>query len=125
MTEKIRVVPNGGLEAAPPTAGMTRSTAFASETLWMGEVHTEPEAISGWHHHGEYTTYGYVVAGGIRFEFGPGGRESVEARPGDFFVVPPGTVHREGNPGSDEQILVGVRIGQGPTVINVDGPDPA
>jgi mannose-6-phosphate isomerase-like protein (cupin superfamily) len=49
----------------------------------------------------------------------------VVARAGDFFVVPPHTVHREGNPGSEEQVLVGVRVGSGPTVINVEHPDPA
>jgi mannose-6-phosphate isomerase-like protein (cupin superfamily) len=49
----------------------------------------------------------------------------VVARAGDFFVVPPHTVHREGNPGSEEQVLVRVRVGSGPTVINVERPDPA
>jgi mannose-6-phosphate isomerase-like protein (cupin superfamily) len=66
-----------------------------------------------------------VVSGELQFEFGPNGAESVVAHAGDFFIVPPHTVHREGNPGSEEQVLVGVRVGTGPTVINVDGPEPA
>lgn len=125
MAEKIRVMPGCALESGPSTAGMVRSQAFVTENVWVGEVRTSPGAISGWHHHGEHITYGYVVAGRIRFDFGPDGAESVEAGPGDFFLVPPGTVHREGNPGADEQVLVGVRVGAGQTVVNVAGPDPA
>jgi uncharacterized RmlC-like cupin family protein len=125
MGETIRVVPHDTLDPGPSTAGMVRNTAVATETLWVGEVRTTPGARSGWHHHGEHTTYGHVVSGQIRFEFGPNGAESAVARAGDFFVVPPHTVHREGNPNTEEQVLVGIRIGNGPTVVNVDGPDPA
>jgi len=50
------------------------------------------------------------------------GGESLEAGPGDFFSVPPHTVHREGNPGAEEQVVVVVRVGTGQSVINVDGP---
>jgi uncharacterized RmlC-like cupin family protein len=87
------------------------------------EVHTAPHEFSGWHHHGEYTTCGFVIDGQLRFEFGPGGRESVELAAGDFFLVPPRTVHREGNPGSREQVAVAVRMGTGQTIFNVEGPD--
>lgn len=118
--EKIRVVQSGALEAGPPTAGMVRSQAFAAENLWVGEVRTRAGAVSGWHHHGEHTTVGRVLSGTIRFEFGPEGAESVEAGPGDFFMVPPQVIHREGNPGSDEQVLVVIRSGSGPTVVNVE-----
>jgi uncharacterized RmlC-like cupin family protein len=123
MPDKIRIVPSGDLESGPPTAGMTRKTAVTGEDAWMGEVRTEAGAMSGWHHHGEHTTYGYIIEGSVRVEFGPGGGESLEGHAGDFFVVPPHTVHREGNPGTDEQVLAAVRIGTGPSVINVDGPD--
>jgi uncharacterized RmlC-like cupin family protein len=104
---------------------MVRNTAATTDTLWVGEVRTTPGAPSGWHHHGEHTTYGRVVSGEIRFESGPNGAESVVARDGDFFVVPPHTVHREGNPGVEEQVLAGIRVGTGPTVINVEGPESA
>ena len=70
----------------------------------------------------DHVTYGYVISGSLRFEFGPGGEDVVEVEPGGFFVVPANTIHREANPAGDEQILVGVRIGSGPTVFNVDGP---
>jgi uncharacterized RmlC-like cupin family protein len=64
-----------------------------------------------------------VIAGRLRLEFGPGGARSVEAGPGEFFYVPPATIHREGNPASHDQVLVGFRVGPGPTVFNVDGPE--
>jgi uncharacterized RmlC-like cupin family protein len=122
MADKIRVVTQQDLESGPATGGMVRRTAIGADNVWVGEVRTEAGAMSGWHHHGEHTTYGRILAGHVRCEFGVGGKESVEAGPGDFFMVPPHTVHREGNPGSDEQVLVVVRIGEGPSVVNVDGP---
>ena len=123
MAEKIRVLQGESLEAGPSTSGMIRSQAFVTESLWVGRVQTEANAFSDWHHHGEHTTYGCVVQGRLRFEFGPGGEENVEIGVGDYFMVPPHTIHREGNPGSEEQRLVVVRNGSGPTVINVVGPE--
>jgi uncharacterized RmlC-like cupin family protein len=120
--DKVRVVHGGELEAGPATAGMVRSAAFAAGGLWVGEVRTDAGAISGWHHHGDHTTVGRVLAGALRFEFGAAGAESAEAGPGDFFLVPPHAVHREGNPGVEEQVLVVIRSGSGPTVVNVEGP---
>ena len=122
--DSIRVITHSDLDAGPQAAGMTRRTAAADDQVWMGEVGTVSGAVSGWHHHGNHTTYGYVIAGKLHFDFGSGGRESLEAGQGDFFVVPSNTIHREGNPDSAEQILAGVRVGSGFTVINVEGPDP-
>jgi uncharacterized RmlC-like cupin family protein len=104
---------------------MTRRQGVSSAGVSILEVTTQPETFSGWHHHGEHTTCGYVIDGSLRFEWGPGGQSSVELQSGDFFVVPPQTVHREGNPGTTMQRLVGFRLGTGPSVVNVDGPDPA
>ena len=70
MSEAIRVVPHEALDPGPSTAGMVRNTAAATDTLWVGEVRTAPGAWSGWHHHGEHTTYGRVVSGQLHFEFG-------------------------------------------------------
>jgi len=80
--------------------------------------------VSGWHHHGEYETSSHIVSGTLRLEFGPGGQQVLDARAGDFGYVPPGVVHREGNPGDDAVIMVMTRAGHGPAVIEVDGPDP-
>lgn len=90
--------------------------------LWAGLVRTDPGAVSGWHHHGDYETSIYVACGRVRIESGPGGCAAVEAGPGDFLHVPPGAVHRESNPGDVESAIVVVRAGRGVPTINVDGP---
>ena len=123
MSDPVEIVSNDRLEAGPPTPGMERSQAFAREDVWVGEVQTDPGVMSGWHHHGEHATYGRVLSGSVRVEFGPGGGTTLEGGPGDFFFVPPHTVHREGNPGEAKHVLMVVRLGSGPTVVNVDGPE--
>lgn len=123
MGEQVRVVPHSALEAGPSTAGVVRQTAVAAENVWVGEARTAPGARSGWHHHGDHTTYGRVLAGQIEFEFGSTGSERVVATAGDYFVVPPHTVHREGNPHTEDQVVLVVRVGSGPSVVNVESPE--
>jgi uncharacterized RmlC-like cupin family protein len=125
MTE-IRVVHAAEREvaAADATSGVVREQAVAGDGVWAGLVRTAPGRSSGWHHHGDYNTYFYVVAGKVRMEFGPGGTHVVEAGPGDFVHVPNGIVHREVNPADEEGTLILVRVGSGPPVVNVEGPLP-
>ena len=118
----IEGIRGGDLPGGPATAGMLRKQATVGDQVSVVEVQTDPETFSGWHHHGDHTTCGYVLEGKLRFEWSPGGAESIELGGGDFFVVPPNTVHREGNPGAQVQHLVGFRFGTGPSVVNVDGP---
>ena len=108
-----------------PTPGKVREQAIDVEGLWSGLVRTEPGATSGWHHHGDYDTSVYVVAGTVRLEFGPGGAHAVEAGPGDFLHIPRHVVHREGNTGTTPSEEVVTRSGSGPVTVNVDGPAPA
>ena len=111
-------------QPADPSPGMSRRRAFEAPGLWAGVVHTEPGAVSGWHHHGEHETSLYVVAGAMRLDFGPGGGSSVVAGPGDFLHVPAQVVHRESNPGDVESTAVIARSGAGAPTVNVDGPEP-
>lgn len=108
--------------AGDVTPGMTREAAYVTGELWSGVAFTEPGMTSGWHHHGDHGTVIYVASGGLRMEAGPGGSQLIEAGPGDFVYVPPGAVHREGNPSDQQSELVIVRSGNGPTVTNVEGP---
>lgn len=101
------------------TPGMTREQAVATDELWAGLVKTEPHMVSSWHHHGDHETSIYVVSGALRMESGRGGESVVEANPGEFLYVPREAIHRESNPGDVESQIVVVRVGQGPTVINV------
>jgi len=119
----VQVTPAERVEGEA-TPGMTREQAIAVPGLWAGLVRTDAHMTTGWHHHADYETSIYVVSGGLRMESGPGGTEVVEAGPGDFLRVPKGAIHREGNPGDEESQLVVVRAGQGPAVVNVDGPAP-
>lgn len=104
------------------TSGMHREEALATDRLWAGYVTTDAGSVSGWHHHGEYETSIYVVAGTLRMESGPGGEEVVDAVAGDFVYVPAHAIHREGNPSDETSAVVVVRSGEGEPVINVDGP---
>ena len=123
MEQKVQVVRKEALADTAQTAGMTRKEAFTSEQVWTGIAHTAPGITSGWHHHGEYNSYIYLISGRARLESGPGGRDVIDGGPGDFVYVPAHTIHREGNPGPKEQVLVVFRVGEGEAVFNVDGPE--
>lgn len=79
--------------------------------------------VSGWHHHGEHESSIYILTGSLQMEFGLGGQDAFDARPGDFVFIGKGVVHREGNPSTEQGTMVVVRAGQGEPVINVDGPE--
>ena len=125
MPEPIRVIPPHAFVDSDPTAGMRRKLAIDVPGLWSGLVHTEPGAISGWHHHGDHETSLYVVSGAMRLEFGAGGRSVVEAGPGHFVHVPARVVHRESNPTDLPSSAVIARAGIGEPTVNVEGPDGA
>jgi len=119
-----RIRPEDRIEG-PATAGMVREEAVATDAMWAGFVRTGTGMVSGWHHHGAFESVIYVATGALVMEFGPGGRETLEARPGDFLYVAPGAVHRESNPTEDESHIIVVRSGSGEALINVDGPEAA
>lgn len=120
---RVTRVASGERVEGPPTPGMDRFTAVASDRMWAGGARTAPGMVSAWHHHGEYESAIYVVSGALRMEFGPGGAESFEAGPGDFVYIPRGAVHRESNPSDVPADVVVVRTGTGESVFNVDGPE--
>jgi uncharacterized RmlC-like cupin family protein len=120
--DRVELITAAERRESDPTPGMTREQAVGSAGMWAGYVRTEGRATSAWHHHGDHETAIYVLNGGLRMEFGPGGQDVLEAGPGDFIYVPRGAVHRETNPGDEESQIVVVRAGSGPTTTNVDGP---
>lgn len=122
---KVQVIKadNRQISEADATSGMVREQAVADDGIWAGVVRTTAQRPSGWHHHGDYDTYIYVLSGEISFDFGPRGTESVQAGPGDFVHVPKGLIHREVNPAPEEGSVVLFRKGSGAPVINVDGPE--
>ena len=118
-----RISPADRIEGAG-TPGMVREEAVATDRMWAGVARTGPGVTGGWHHHGDYESTIYVLTGIFRMEFGPGGRDVIDAEPGDFLFVAPHAIHREGNPGDRESQIVVVRSGSGNPVVNVDGPEP-
>jgi uncharacterized RmlC-like cupin family protein len=118
----VTCVRPGERRVADPTPGKVREEAIVVDGLWSGLVRSEPGVQSGWHHHGENDTSVYVIEGTVRIEFGAGGRQAVDAGPGDFLHIPKHVVHRECNPGSAPAQEVVTRTGIGPLTINVDGP---
>ena len=122
--DRPTVVRNAELRVAGgPTAGVTRSEAFAGEHVWMGRIENEPHQASGWHVHPGHDTYATVLEGRFFVEFGPGGTGRVEIDPGDFALIPKGLVHREGNAGGTPTVGIAVRVGEGPITVNLDGPE--
>jgi uncharacterized RmlC-like cupin family protein len=121
----VRVVRAGERTPAEPTPGLSREEALVGPGFWSGLAEAEPGSVSGWHHHGDYDTLVYVIAGALRVEAGPGGADVSEAGPDDFMLIPKGVVHREANPGDDLFTAVVVRVGTGQPVFNVDGPQAA
>jgi mannose-6-phosphate isomerase-like protein (cupin superfamily) len=123
---KIEGLEKDTLPQAPGSPGITRHLAFSGEDFMVVRSRVAPGVISGWHHHGDYDVYGYIVSGAARFENGPGGKEAVSVGPGDFFYVPARTVHRDVNPsGTEGQEVILFLQGSGPMVVNVKEPDPA
>jgi len=86
-------------------------------------VEAAPVTMSGWHHHGDNVTMGYVLKGSTTLEFGPGGSQKVEVAEGEYFEVPKNAVHREGNTSPESGEVVISRVGEGQLVFPVDGPE--
>lgn len=104
------------------TSGMHRLEAHAGEGFWLGTVTTDPNVISGWHHHGTYETVIYVLRGAARLDaWVDGAIERHDAPAGSFIRVAAGTVHREGSASADGIEAVLVRVGEGEVTIPVEG----
>jgi uncharacterized RmlC-like cupin family protein len=92
---------------------------------WAGWIRNGAGDVSGWHHHATNETFVYVIRGSLTIHFGPGGGESVVARAGDFFFIPPQTIHRETTSNDADLEAFVLRVGREPEQVNVDGPESA
>ena len=99
---KIQAVRKDALPEALATPGISRYLAFEREDCLVVRSRAEPGAISAWHHRGEHDVYGFILSGSERFEYGPMGQNATVVGPGDFFHIPPHTVHRDVNPSPDQ-----------------------
>ncbi len=124
MTDEVQRKSADELVDAEGTPGLVRRTAFDGDGHWFGHVEAEANTMSGWHHHGKHTTVGYALKGSFRVEYGPGGSLSADVGEGDYFSIPAGAIHREGNPADVPGEAIIVRFGEGPPVFPADGPEP-
>jgi uncharacterized RmlC-like cupin family protein len=122
--DRVSAVAADGLSAGASTPGVVRDLAFETSGATLMRARAEARAASGWHHHGDRDVLGHVVRGRARFEFGPGGTESTEVEEGGFFHVPAGLIHRDVNPLDQPQEIILAVVGEGPLVVNLDGPAP-
>jgi len=121
---RIEVVRKDELLAGQSTPGIFRERAFEAEGLLFSRSTVAGGVVSDWHHHGERHLYGFLISGHLRLEFGSKGEKAVELRPGDFFHIPPGLIHRDVNPNKQRALLVAnLLLGRGPAVVNAKGPE--
>lgn len=114
----------GAVTPGPPTPGMDRRQILDHPNVWVGWVRTDAGLAGGWHHHGDRDTYVYLVSGALTIDYGPGGRDHVQASAGDVIFNPARMVHRETTTPEGPAEAFVVRVGPGPQNVNVDGPDP-
>ncbi len=120
----ILVATGDQLKDGPNTPGQQRRTAFAPDGLWVGECEvTALGEPSQWHHHANYDSIMYMLAGRIRVDWGQEGEKSFEVSAGDYAFFRRGVIHRaQVVAGSEGCRYVFVRLGNGESVVNVDGP---
>jgi quercetin dioxygenase-like cupin family protein len=123
---KLQSLQSEALSEVASSPGITRHLVFKGEGFRILLAKSDPGVTSGWHHHGDYDVYGYIVSGTGRFESDFGEGEAISIGTGEFFHVPPHTVHREINPspGEANEMLLFLH-GKGPLVFNMDDPDQA
>jgi len=114
-----------GVASLSESTPIHRQDLITSTESWVGFAHTMGGLASAWHHHSDNDTYGYVISGRIRIEFGPEGKESVGIGSGEVFHVPRQIIHREVTVGAEAGVIFLVRVGTGKPVVNVDGPERA
>ncbi|MCU1497184.1 MAG: hypothetical protein JWM47_1137 [Acidimicrobiales bacterium] len=109
-------------EAGGGSGGLHRGSAIGAAGVWAGVSELPAGHLSTPHHHGNQATIVYIVTGQMEFVLYGDDAHRFTAHPGDFAVIPAGTVHSEANPGTDGCLCVVVRTeGEEPTVVNLEG----
>lgn len=119
----ISYVNSRDLEPGPYTPGQNRLKAYAADGIWVGECNvTALDQPSQWHHHANYDSVMYMLSGRIRVDWGDNGEKNFELAAGDYAFFPRGAIHRAQILEGEDVRYMFVRIGNGESVINVDGP---
>ena len=112
------------LEDGPNTPGQRRKSAYSVQGLWVGQCEVTARDIpSQWHHHKNYDSIMYMLEGRIRVDWGEHGEKSFELGPGDYGFFGRKVIHRAQIIDAPENCrYVFVRLGEGESIENVDGP---
>lgn len=126
FTDDIIYVRGEDMTDGPNTPGQPRQTAYEADGIWTGVTTVTAKDIpSQWHHHKDHDSIMYMLNGEIRVDWGVSGERSFTLKPGDFAFFRRGVIHRAQILECDGDCnFVVVRLGQGETVENVDGPGP-
>jgi uncharacterized RmlC-like cupin family protein len=87
-------------------AGMS-SRNVGSKKLSMNVATIPPGGVAGAHIHVDFEVMLYILEGRVRHEFGPGLKQAVENKAGDFIFIEPGVPHEVFNL-SDKKPVVAV-----------------
>ena len=121
---EIRHVTQAELDDGPHTPGQPRKTAYAGDGIRVGQTEvTARGAPSQWHHHENYDSIMYMLEGRIRVDWGDDGEKSFVMGPGDYGFFGRKVIHRAQVIDAPENCrFLFVRLGEGESVVNVDGP---
>ena len=119
---RVEVRRQAELSDTEQTTGMDRQMAFQTEDTTMIRLQVESGEISDWHHHGDHHIFGYLEKGRGKWEYGESDDDTVIVEEGDFWHIPPRTIHRDINPTDEVQTAIVAIVGSGPLAIDVDGP---
>lgn len=112
-------------EPGPVTRGQVREKAYAADGIWVGYCDiTAREEPGEWHHHADYDSIMYLISGRCRIDSGADGATSTEMSAGDFGFFGKGVIHRVQILDDGRCDYVFVRLGEGESVVAVDGPGP-
>lgn len=121
---EVFFVNKSSLVDGPNSPGQQRQTALSRDGLWVGECKvTAMQQPSQWHHHKDYDSVMYMLAGKIRVDWGEQGEISFEMGPGDYAFFGRKVIHRAQILESKQDCqYVFVRLGTGESVEIANGP---
>jgi len=107
-TEGIFVIRGGGntrgWNGIEYRAGLSAKNTSARE-LSMNVATIPPGGVAAAHIHVDFEVMLYILAGGVRHEYGPGLTLSVENAAGDFIFIEPGVPHEVFNLSATEPVV--------------------
>lgn len=112
-------------EPGPVTRGQVREKAFAGDGIWVGYCDiTARDEPGEWHHHADYDSVMYLISGRCRIDHGDAGEKATIMSAGDFGFFGKGVIHRVQILDDGRCDYVFFRLGQGESVVPVEGPGP-